>query len=145
MKNKDKKRIERFIKEHHVLTLATCNNAFPYCANCFYVWLSDEWCFLFTSDSDTKHIEDAETNDIVAGSVVLETEKVGLIRGLQFQGRLNKVEKEFYKNYRKLYLKAYPFAVIKKTDLWLLKVDYMKLTDNRLGFGTKIINGELKK
>ncbi|MGC9330870.1 MAG: pyridoxamine 5'-phosphate oxidase family protein [Bacteroidales bacterium] len=141
MNNTIPKRIIRFIHEHHVLTLATSFNDLPYCANCFYVWLDQEKAFVFTSDMDTHHIADVQKNDFVAGSVVLETRQVGKIRGLQIQGTLEKAGEQWYKTCRKAYLKAYPYAILKKTDLWMLRVNFLKLTDNRLGFGTKLIWG----
>ncbi|MDA3819045.1 MAG: pyridoxamine 5'-phosphate oxidase family protein [Candidatus Delongbacteria bacterium] len=135
------KRISRFIHEHHVLTLATSYDDLPYCANCFYVWLDEEKAFVFTSDTDTHHIADVQKNDFVAGSVVLETRHVGKIRGLQIQGTLEKAEGSLYNTCRKAYLKAFPYAILKKTELWILRVSFFKLTDNRLGFGTKLIWG----
>lgn len=134
-------RIIRFIRKHHVLTLATCRDNIPYTANCFYVWLDTEQAFVFTSDTDTRHITDVKENDFVAGSVVLETHNPGKIRGLQFQGKLEKAENEYFKTCRKAYLKAFPYAVLMKTELWMLRVSFLKLTDNRLGFGTKLIWG----
>jgi len=79
---KPEARITKFIKEHHVLTLATCNGNESWCSNCFYTYLSDEAAFLFTSDSDTKHILMGLLNPNVSGSVVLETKMVGKIRGI---------------------------------------------------------------
>jgi uncharacterized protein YhbP (UPF0306 family) len=65
--NKLEKRIIDFIKEHHVLTMATSKNNQPYCANCFYAYLEDENAFVFTSDMDTKHIKDALEAELRCG------------------------------------------------------------------------------
>jgi uncharacterized protein YhbP (UPF0306 family) len=132
------KRISNFLKEHHVLTLATCNDLESWCANCFYVYLKDEAAFLFTSDSDTKHILMGLENPMVSGSVVLETKIVGKIRGVQFTGELVKVENTEHSKYRLKYLKKFPFAIIINTDLWIVKLHQVKMTDNRLGFGKKL-------
>lgn len=133
------KRVVEFIKEHHVLTLATSNNNRPYCANCFYAYLEEENAFVFTSDIDTKHIKDALEQNYVGGSVVLETKTVGKIQGIQFNGMLSQPESELLKKAKKLYLKKFPYAVLMKTTLWVLKLDFIKMTDNRLGFGKKLI------
>ena len=121
-----------------MLTLATSSGNQPWCANCFYAWLEDESAFVFTSDDDTRHIRDLEEGNKVAGSVVLETKIVGKIRGIQFTGELFKPEGELYKRSRKAYLKRFPYAAAVKLELWILQVDYIKMTDNRLGFGKKI-------
>lgn len=133
------KRIVEFIGQHHVLTLATTNNNQAWCANCFYTYLEKENCFVFTSDDTTKHIQDVNENNLVAGSVVLETSTVGKIRGIQFRGTMEKPTDELEKTAKKAYLKKFPFAVLMKTSLWVLHLDYIKMTDNRLGFGKKLI------
>lgn len=131
-------RITDFFKEHHVLTMAVSNNSESWCANCFYVYLKDEEAFLFTSDSDTKHIVMGLQNNQVSGSIVLETKIIGKIRGIQFTGELQKVENTEHSKYRIKYLKKFPFAIIINTDLWIIKLSKVKMTDNRLGFGKKL-------
>ncbi len=133
------KRIVEFINEHHVLTLATVVNDNPWCSNCFYTYLADENCFVFTSDDETKHAQDAALNPKVAGSVVLETSTVGKIQGIQFRGNMERPNETLRKKAKNAYLKRFPFAVLMKTSLWVLHLQYIKMTDNRLGFGKKLI------
>ena len=133
------KKIIDFIKEHHVLTLATSVNDIPYCANCFYIYLEDENIFVFTSDNETKHVQDVLQNNYVGGSVVLETSVVGKIQGIQFNGNMYLPEGDIKKKAKKTYMKRYPFAQLMKTQLWVVELDFIKLTDNRLGFGKKLI------
>jgi uncharacterized protein YhbP (UPF0306 family) len=139
---KDEERIINFINEHHVLTLAVSNNNIPYCANCFYAFDSEKMQLIFTSDETTRHIKDIENNDIVGGSIVLETKTVGKIQGIQFNGYIKKLKDTEYKTANKLYLKRFPYAVLAKTTLWAVDLKFIKLTDNRLGFGKKIIWGK---
>lgn len=138
MKNPEKRIID-FIKKHHVLTLATCAGNNPWCANCFYVYLEEENCFVFTSDDATKHVQDVLINSRVAGSVVLETSVIGKIRGIQFRGKMEIPKNELAEKSKSAYLKRFPFAVLMKTSLWVVHLDYIKMTDNRLGFGKKLI------
>ncbi len=133
------KRIVDFINEHHVLTLATSVENSPWCANCFYTYLEDENCFVFTSDEETKHVQDVLANSNVAGSVVLETNTVGKIQGIQFAGTMQKPTKSLATIAKKAYLKKFPFAVLMKTSLWILNPEIIKMTDNRLGFGKKLV------
>lgn len=138
MKNPEK-RIVEFILEHHVLTLATSVENSPWCANCFYTYLEEENCFVFTSDEDTKHVQDVLTNLNVAGSVVLETSTVGKIQGIQFAGKMERPGKMLASKAKKAYLKKFPYAVLMKTTLWVVCPKIIKMTDNRLGFGKKLI------
>ena len=137
--NQPDKRITEFIKKHHVLTLATSTENNPWCANCFYVWLDNENCFVFTTDPVTKHGSDAIKNPQVAGSVVLETSVVGKVQGIQFTGTMEVPEDDLAEKAKVAYLKRFPVAILMKTNLWVVKAGYIKMTDNRLGFGKKLI------
>jgi len=131
--------ITKFITEHHVLTLATCINNKPWCANCFYVFNETTHSFIFSSDIDTRHAKEASENNTVSGNIVLETETIGKIQGLQFSGIMKLCDKTNLPKAKKKYLTRFPYAILKKTTLWELQLTYAKLTDNRLGFGTKLI------
>lgn len=132
-------KIVEFITEHHVLTLATAQNNTPWCANCFYVYDAQENAFIFSSDTQTRHAIEASANAIVSGSIVLETEVIGKIQGLQFSGVMSICEQPYKKRANRIYLSRFPYAILKKTTLWKLHITFAKLTDNRLGFGTKLI------
>lgn len=135
-------RIIEFINKHHVLTLATSRNNIPYAANCFYVYFENENMLVFTTDHQTRHAQDAIQQSIVAGSVVLETNIVGKIQGVQFQGKMYEPEGELLKHVKTNYLKRFPVAMLMKTHLWVIKISFLKFTDNRLGFGKKLIWGK---
>lgn len=128
-----------FINEHHVLTLASLKGDQPYTSNAFYVYLPDENMFVFTSDKKTRHGNEMLTNPKVAANIVLETKQVGKIQGLQITGMVQELSGELLSKAKKRYLKKYPYAVLKLETLWGLKVNFFKLTDNRLGFGKKLI------
>jgi uncharacterized protein YhbP (UPF0306 family) len=136
--NLPEKRIVDFIKKHHVLTLATKSENELWCANCFYAYLEEENCLIFTSDISTRHINDAIINPSVAGSIVLETTIVGKIQGIQFQGMLLKPENEKLDKVKKRYLHRFPIANLMDTTFWSLELTLIKMTDNRLGFGKKL-------
>ena len=132
-------RIVRFLKKHHVLTLATSVDNRPYCANLFYAWLEDEQALVFTSSLSTKHVSDALLHPDVAGSVVLETKTVGKLQGVQLRGRMFRPEGELLAKAQKRYLKRFPYAAVVELELWILETKWAKMTDNTLGFGKKII------
>ena len=134
----DKKIID-FIKKHHVLALATSDNNKPYCSTMFYVYSEEENIFIFTSENKTKHVKDFLNNKYVAGAIALETSIVGKIQGIQFTGTIKQPDESLLKKMKHKYIKRFPVAAFTKLDLWAFEPDYMKLTDNRLGFGKKII------
>ncbi len=129
-------KIEKFISKHHVLTLATatpCGE--PYCSNAFYAYSKGEGAFVFTSDTTTHHGAMMLENSRVAASVVLETRVVGRVQGLQITGRVMPA----LEGDKTLYLKRFPYAAVADLTLWRLEADMLKLTDNTLGFGRKLI------
>lgn len=132
-------KIVAFLKKHHVLTLSTCRDNQPWCANCFYAFDEEKMILVFTSSPETRHIQEVMQNSKVAGSVVLETSIVGKIQGIQFSGELLLSEGEEAEQVNSVYLRRFPFAVLMETTLWKLRIDYAKMTDNRLGFGKKLI------
>jgi hypothetical protein len=129
----DEKVIE-FIKEHHLLTLATAHNNVPYCANCFYAFNQKEFRFIIASDEKTRHIKEGELNPNIAGTIALETKEIGKIRGLQFTGQISRASTKE----KALYISTFPFALALNPTLWSLYVETIKFTDNRLGFGKKL-------
>ncbi|MCD6366521.1 MAG: pyridoxamine 5'-phosphate oxidase family protein [Bacteroidales bacterium] len=132
-------RIYKFIKKHHVLTLATVQANEPYPAHCFYAFDAENKRVICSSDFDTRHAKEAIENNLVAGGIVLETKTVGKIQGLQFQGIMTPLTGEDLKIGKKIYLKKFPYALLMETTLWEIKFTFLKLTDNNLGFGKKLI------
>ncbi len=133
------KRIVAFIKRHHVLTVATSVNNEPWCASCFYAYLEDENSLVFTTSPETRHGKEFLLNRNVSGTIVLETIVIGKIRGLQFSGTAEEPAETLMKKAKIAYLKRFPPAALMDTHLWVIRLNYLKYTDNRLGFGKKLI------
>ena len=132
------RRIVKFIRRHHVLTLSTCHDSESWCANIFYAYIPERNLFVYTTDPKTRHGREGAQNPQVSASIVLETKVVGNIRGLQIAGRVRLTDNadEFA---RKAYLKRFPYAAATKLELWILEPAYMKFTDNTLGFSRKLL------
>jgi uncharacterized protein YhbP (UPF0306 family) len=133
------KRMVNFFKKHHVLTIATTAGNEPWCASCFYVYLEKENTLVFTTDPGTRHGQEFLKNPAVAGTVALETMITGKIRGIQFTGIISEPEDDLAVRAKCAYLKRFPVAMLMDTHLWTVRLTYIKYTDNRLGFGKKLI------
>lgn len=127
--------ILRFVGRHHVLVLATTGPEGVWCADCFYAYDRQRNAFVFTSDPATRHGSDLAQRPDVAASIVLETRIVGRVQGLQLTGRAVPGDDRA----RRIYLKRFPYAAVADLHLWQLLPDRMKLTDNTLGFGKKLL------
>ena len=130
------KKIVSFVKKHHVLTVATVDQSgMPYVANCFYAYDSARNLFVFTSDTTTKHGAHMVANPHVALSIPVETRVVGRVQGIQICGIAEAGDEEA----RTTYIKRFPYAAVAPLTLWAVRPTMMKLTDNTLGFGKKLI------
>ena len=134
--NRDLEKIVNFIKEHHVMSLATSADSELSVCNLFYAFDAKEVSFVVASSDETTHIQHILKNPNIAGTIVLETKTIGKIQGLQFSGTFSLLEDDSLK---KLYFKTFPYALAMSPKLWKINIEYFKMTDNNLGFGKKII------
>lgn len=128
-------KIIAFIAEHHVLTLATSREGMPYAAPLFYAYDTERNRFVFASDAETEHAKQMIETSAVAAGIYLETDTVGKIQGLQCCGIVAPADDSD----RKSYFARFPYARALQPTLWRLEPVWMKLTDNRLGFGKKLV------
>ena len=133
------KRMLRLIHQHHIFTLATALYNQPWCTTCFYVFSEDLNMFIFTTDIQTRHGKELLENVKVAGCIALETRIIGKIRGIQFTGSAQLLQNKILTKAKSAYLFRFPVAVLMETKLWGITPDYLKMTDNRMGFGKKLI------
>ena len=130
------KRIVSFIARHHVLTLATATSeGMPYCAACFYAYDKARNVIVFTSDDNTTHAQQMAANSRGACAINLETRVVGKVQCLQICGTVRRGAEED----KMVYIKRFPYAAVAPLNIWVVEPDFMKLTDNTLGFGKKLI------
>ena len=122
------------------MTLATVSaDSEPWCSTCFYAYDAAHNRFIFASDETTRHGSEMMRNPGVAAAIALETKITGRIRGIQMTGSVNRVDTMDHEKASSLYLKRFPIAAFVKTTLWILEPEHIKMTDNRLGFGTKLV------
>lgn len=133
------RRIVKFIRKHHLLTIASSVNDEPWCASCFYVYLEEENALVFTTDLKTRHGQEFLKNRKVSGAVALETKIIGMIRGIQFSGIVSEPEGDLADKAQKAYIGRFPVAMLMDTHLWVVTLTHVKFTDNRLGFGKKLV------
>lgn len=134
--NNDLERITAFINEHHVMSLATSFGEELSVCSLFYAFDVDKLSFVVASSEDTLHVNHVKRSPRIAGNILLETKEVGKIQGVQFRGEMfTLADKEL----KALYFKHFPYALALLPKLWQIKVDYFKMTDNKLGFGKKLI------
>lgn len=129
-------RIVKFIKKHHLLSLATSTvDGVPYCSSAFYGYDSERNVLVFSANPATEHGSHMEQRAKVAATIALETKVVGSVKGLQISGEVVVGDDRA----RMTYIKRFPYALAMDLNIWMLKPSFLKFTDNQLGFGTKLI------
>ena len=129
-------KINNFIDVHHVMSLATSYKDELSVCSLFYAYDTEKKVFVVASSRDTLHIQHIHENDKIAGNILLETDEIGKIQGLQFQGVFNEL---IDKNLKNLYYKKFPYALAMLPTLWKIEIKSFKMTDNSLGFGKKLL------
>lgn len=138
MENLIDKRIEKYILNNRVMTLATAYDGQPYCCNIFYSFDPIECRFYFMSSNETRHITEALKNPNVSGTIVNDDISIGRLQGIQFIGKFIRNSNTNNGQSLEIYKKTFPIAHLISTDLWAIEIDYIKMTNNTLGFGKKL-------
>ena len=129
-----------FLCEHQVITLAVAG---PYAAAVFYVVDADLNLY-FVTDPTTRHGTELTKDGRVAGTVQRDRQQRKEIRGVQLTGHCRRLTGRAWVTGWTLYLKKFAWAAspelmpaVAKVALWEIKPDWMRLIDNRQGFGHK--------
>jgi uncharacterized protein len=133
------KKIQLFLQEQKNLTICTSVDDNPYCASCFYAYCPEDDLLIFKSGRETKHILNALINNKVAGTVIPDIHKIATIRGIQFTGRFYAPKGELLERVKSIYYKRHPLALATPGELWVTELVSLKMIDNTLGFGKKLV------
>ncbi len=134
------KNIIQFIKRQQILSLSTCNKGVPHSCNCFYAYYPEKNWLICTSEYPTKHIQDLEENPNVSGTIYLVKKLRGIVAGIQFNGTMFEAKDENLDLAKSIYYKRFPFAKAHPAPLWIIEINKIKFTHNKLlGFGNKLV------
>ena len=135
----DVEKILAYIKGNAVLTICSAQGNVPWAANCFYVFDAARMQFLILTSLETRHGAEIQENCWVAGTFSSQQTSVIKIRGLQYSAIARRLAGEEEEGARNLYYRKFPAARLHSAPIWSVAPYVLKLTDNTLGFGTKIV------
>ena len=130
--------ISQWLMKQHVVTYCVSDGTALWCANAFYVFDPEHVAFYLLSDTQSRHGTMIGEQSNVAGTVNGQTKTVALIRGVQYSGKIQRVEEHRAGALRERYYRRFPMARMLSAPLWEIVVDELKFTDNTLGFGKKL-------
>lgn len=135
----DREHLMRYLKKQHVLSVCTGSGEDLWCANCYYVFNEARMAFWLMTESDTRHGHLMQTQARVAGTISGQPKTVLLIKGVQYSGRIHRLSEAREAEALLAYQKRFPVAKKVIAPLWEIALDELKMTDNALGFGHKIV------
>jgi hypothetical protein len=134
-----KKHISEFIKKLGTANVCCSDdNNYPYCFSCYYTYNADKQLLYYKSSADTQHSLLLQKKPEVAGTILPEKQEVMSIKGIQFTGVLLDRKNILCADASRLYLMQYPFALAMPGEIYTIRLDKIKMTDNSLGFGKKL-------
>ena len=128
-----------YLAGQHVLTLCTRHGDEFWAANCFYVVDNEDISFWLMTEPSTQHGRLMVASPSVVGTVSAQTESVSQLQGVQFEGVIALAQGDTGQRGLEAYQQRFPIAKQKSAPLWQLKINRLKMTDNQLGFGTKLL------
>lgn len=128
-----------YLQRQHVLTLCCSAGGDLWAANCFYCFDATRLSFYIMTECHTHHARLMLANPKVSGTVSDQVAEVSLLQGVQFSGIIQLLESTEEIAALSQYQIRFPIAHSRRAPLWELSLERLKMTDNRLGFGTKII------
>lgn len=125
------------------MTLATTGaDGAPHAAPVYFA-TDAELIFYFFSDPDSQHAQDLEHCPEAAAAIYPECHGWEEIRGLQLRGQARRLETgQAWEAAWQVYTAKFPFVLamrdlIAKSEFYALRPRWIRLVDNRRGFGFK--------
>lgn len=134
-------RIVEFIQSHHVLSLAVMHQQAIWAANLFYYAdfsVPAQASLIILSDLSTRHGQWMQQSKHVAGTIASQPKQVKDIRGIQFKGTVTLLNGTAADEAKTAFYHQFSEVKNKDVPVWRIDCDYLKYTDNSLGFGTKL-------
>jgi uncharacterized protein YhbP (UPF0306 family) len=132
--------IKDFILANQIASVCFVDeNKLPYCINCFFAVDKENKLIVFKSSTGTRHHNHTIEKTQIAGTILPEKIEKLKIRGVQFTATILSNEELISFNCSATYYKQYPFALAMPGYIWGAKFEFIKFTDNTLGFGNKTI------
>ena len=131
--------IVEFIEKQKSSTLCCVDEAGkPYCFSCFYVFNAEQGLLYFKSSAKSKHCGILLNNPFVAGTILPDKLNVLAIKGIQFEGVVLPSNHFLAEQAASYYHKRNPAALAVPGEIWIVKIDNIKMTDSTFGFAKKI-------
>ncbi len=135
----EQSRIWQYLQDNHVINIAVCCPHDHWAFTAFYAPDTENSHLIIFSGATTRHGIIMQQQPQITGTISDPHQQIAHLTGLQFTGIITLVAEEEQARAFTIYQQAFPFIKeMPKEAAWHLSFDHLKLTDNSLGFGTKI-------
>jgi uncharacterized protein len=124
------KLIEAFIKANHVVSLATVSNGIPWAASCYYAYDEKTKSLIVLTSDQTRHGAQMLENPTVAGTISSQPKSIMEVKGAQFSGTAELLKGGESDSAREIYCARHPAARMMKSQIWRVRLEMVKYTDN---------------
>ncbi len=133
-------RIARFIEMQYCASICCVSEqGDPYCFICYYAFNPTETLLYFKSAGNTTHSKILRENTSIAGTIVSPQFDILRAEGLQFEGTAISPQSQNPTWADLHYYKRFPSALSIQGEIWTVRLNKLKFTDNTQGFGKKLI------
>ncbi len=159
MQNRPDEQIIKFLKKRHILSLCvSCDaklldldelafknaglcapnpaqNIITHTNSCFYAYCEDLNALIIASSPRSAHIQIALQNPKICLNIALDTKIIGYIQGIQARAdffALSSLNQNSQKLCVRAYFVRYPYAISLNPTLYILKLTWLKYTNNAL-------------
>ena len=126
------------LDSHHVVALAVADDAGPWVASCFYAFDAAAMTLIVLTSTRTRHGRALLASPRLAGAVAGQPEAIADIRGVQFEATAERLAGGHRAAALCRFARRHPQAALLPTDIWALRLDSVKYTDNRIVFARKL-------
>ncbi|WGL95136.1 YhbP family protein [Arsenophonus nasoniae] len=131
--------MQQYLSRQHVFSLFTSFQSDSWPAICFYIFNAQTMSLYFLTETTTRHGQLMLKNPIVAGTICCQSKAVAKIQGIQFTGKVHSLTGKQEQQARQNYHRCFPVAMAASIPIWQLSLQQIKMVNNKLGFGTKLI------
>ena len=133
------KRIVQFIQKQTCATICCVDEqGKPWCFSCYYAFNPEEGLLYFKSSPGSHHATVIKRNPLIAGTILPDTLSKLQVKGVQFEGIVPEDSHLLLKEASGFYHNKYPIALAMPGEIFVIRIDRIKMTDSTLGFGKKI-------
>jgi len=132
--------IHKFISNQTVASICCTNgNGELHAFCCYFAFDAAAGLLYFKTGEQNQHMKWMQEHPQIAGTILPDKLNKLQVKGIQLNGTLLPVGDVATQQASKRYHIKYPLALAMQGTVQTIRIDQLKMTDNSVGFGTKLV------